>query len=76
MRPDDSWELHGPGSKRSGAFAFYRRIFSEVAKLGRHLTVNQAMRRFESCPRSQSVLASGVTGNTFGSEPKDSGIVS
>ena len=26
---------------------------SAVAKLGRHLTVSQAMRRFDSCPRSQ-----------------------
>lgn len=65
-----------PDLNDPGLLLFYRRIFSEVAKLGRHLTVNQAMRRFESCPRSQSVLASGVTGNTFGSEPKDSGIVS
>ena len=33
------------------------------------------MRRFESCPRSQSVLASSVTGNTSVSETEDSWIV-
>ena len=32
---------------------------SEVAKLVRHLTVTQEMRRFESCPRSQSMKCNG-----------------
>ena len=46
-------QIRFPRLRQMSGLLFFADVFWPVAKLERHVTVNHAMRRFESCPASQ-----------------------